>query len=591
MTATAPARRGGPVRAMVWASVGMLCLLLVAFGWLTTRVLVAGTGLAQAAAAVRSLPAAVEARDLSALESALASVQGDAHRAAQAAADPVWGVAEALPLLGGDVAALATVARHTTAVADAVAPLPGVAATFGTGGQDTVVDLDALAAAHEPLLRAASVLNAAAVELALIDVDALLPPVAAGVAALRDAVAVGAPAAAGIADATAVLPGILGAEEPRTVLVVIQNNAELRTGGGITGSFALLSADAGRVTLLEQADSGEFPHLTAPLLPVPDATTHLHGDVVARFVQNASMTADFELTAELASAWWQERGGAAPDAVLSIDPLVVRALLAVTGPAVLGDGTELTADNLVQRLLVDPYVALDSVGQTAFLQSATQALFQRLATGGIDPVAWAQALSTPLAQGRVSLWSAHPDEQAVLVGTALAGPGARHAAAGEDAFAVYFNDATGGKMGTFLHVDIATGAAVCRSDGRAEVSVLLTMGSTAPADADPMLPISLTGGGLWGTAWGDIGTNVSVAAPPGWFVDEVRKNGEPEPAVDAVDDGFPTSLARVNLSPAEVNTLEFRFIAPEPGPVAPHLLHTPLLNDPSLTTGADVACR
>jgi len=592
MTGNARARRGGSVRGWVWGSVLMLCLLLLALGWLATRVASAALGLSQVAEAVPTLSAAAQAEDLAGLGGALDGLRADTHAAADAVADPLWAVAETMPLIGGDFAAVAAVARQTDAVVGEMVQVADAALSLAAPNEDALVDVSALAAAHAPIARAAAALVTAHGTLGDIDAAALLlPPVTRGVAALQDAVTAAEPVMTGLADATAVLPGILGADGPRTVLVVIQNNAELRSGGGITGSFALLTADGGRVSLVDQADSSEFAHTAAPVADVPAGTTALYGDVVGRFVQNASMTTDFTLTATLASRWWQDRGGAAPDAVLSIDPLVVRALLAVTGPVTLPDGSSLAADNLVQRLLVDPYLTLDPAAQTVFLQSATRALFQRLSAGGVDAMAWTRALAGPVAEGRVSLWSAHAQEQAVLAETVLAGPAARHRAAGGDAFAVYFNDATGGKMGSFLHVDIATGAAVCRADGRAEVDVTLTMSSSAPADAFPGLPLSMTGGGLWGTAWGDIGTNVSVAAPAGWFVGAVQKNEVAEPAVDAVDVGFPTVVAQVNLSPGEVNTLSFRFTAPEPGDASPTLLHTPMLNAPGVTTGAPVDCR
>lgn len=592
MAGSAHARRGGSVRMWVWGSVLLLCLLLVAIGWLATRAVTAAMALSQVAAAVPTLSAAAEAEDLAALAVALDGLQADTRVAADAVSDPLWGVAETMPLIGADLAAVAAAARSADAVAVEFVQVTNAASSLTAAHGDALVDVAALAAAHAPIARAADAVSTARDGLGRVDTTALLlPPVARGVAELQHAVAATEPAMRGLADATAVLPGILGADGPRTLLVVIQNNAELRSGGGITGSFALLSADGGRVSLVEQADSGQFPHTAASAVEVPAETTALYGDVVGRFVQNASMTTDFALTATLASHWWQGRSGVAPDAVLSIDPIVVRDLLGVIGPVTLADGSSLTADNLVQRLLVDPYLTLDSAAQTVFLQSATEALFQRLSEGGVDAMAWARALAGPLADGRLSLWSAHPQEQAVLSGTALAGPAARHDAAGGDAFAVYFNDATGGKMGSFLHVEIATGAAVCRADGRPEVEVTLTMSSSAPADALPSLPLSITGGGMWGTSWGDIGTNVSVAAPAGWFVGAVRKNGVAEPAVDAVDVGFPTVVARANLSPGEVNTLSFRFVAPEPGEVAPTVLHTPMLNDPLLTAGAAVDCR
>src|SRR3546814_7526729 len=82
------------------------------------------------------------------------------------------------------------------------------------------------------------------------------------------------------------------------------------------------------------------------------------------------MTPDFAASAVLASAWWQSQYGVVPDAVVAIDPLVLRALLAAHGPLTLTDGTQLSAEDLVQKVLIDPYLYLArSEEHTSELQS------------------------------------------------------------------------------------------------------------------------------------------------------------------------------------------------------------------------------
>ena len=99
----------------------------------------------------------------------------------------------------------------------------------------------------------------------------------------------------------------------------------------------------------------------------------LYGGVLGRYVQNASMATDFAQTAALASAWWQHIGHVPPDAVISLDVPTIGALLRVTGPIDLPDGSQLTSENITQRLLIEPYLSLDSAAQTQFMQSAVTA--------------------------------------------------------------------------------------------------------------------------------------------------------------------------------------------------------------------------
>lgn len=597
-----PGRAPG-LRVAVAACSVILCLFAAVLVWIGLRAVAAKEALEDLAAIAADLPTAAGSGDLDALDALVARLAAQAAVARTVTDDPLWPLAESMPFFGSNFFAVRTIAVQVDALsAEAAAPVLHLArqardSAQGAGGApdaDTggtaLVDLALVESAGVPLERAAHAVDRARDRLAQVPRDGLAAPVGAAVDTLLEAVTVAAPAARGVADAAGVLPRILGADRPRSVLVMIQNNAELRTSGGITGSFALLETDAGRIELVDQADSGDFADLPTPILPIPASTTALYGDVVGRYVQNASMPADFDLTGRLAAAWWAQRTGHAPDLILSVDPFVVRELLASTGPAPLADGTELSADTLVQRLLIDPYMTMDTDQQSVFLRMATDGLFTHLLTRGIDPVAWARALAGPLEQGRISLWAADAGEQSVLRRTALGGPAARHGAAGENAFAVYLNDATGGKMDTFLSVDISVGVLTCRPDGLPEVTVRLTMASTAPADAGELLPWSMTGGGVLGTGSGDIGTSVSVSAPPGMFFGGVRKNGEPDVSVDVVDAGFPTSLVRVNLSPAEVNTLDFRFIAESARPVEPRIVHTPLVNGPGAGGTHSLAC-
>ncbi|MCR2827017.1 DUF4012 domain-containing protein [Microbacterium sp. zg.Y909] len=568
------------MRGLVWASIVMLCLLLAGVGWAALRVVGAGLALSEVASTARHLSSAVDRGDLAAAQGLVGELSGSADRAAQAATDPVWAVAETMPWFGDDVGALGVIAEHGHALASAMAAVSDTAAgLFRPPGNGAMVDVVALAAAHEPLMIAAEASTDARSEIAAVEPAGLLPPLASGVDLLQVALEQVEPALNIAAQASGVLPGLLGADGPRTLLVVLQNNAELRTGGGITESFALVGADRGALTLQEQADSTEFRRQSEPIMALPEGTTALYGDGVATSAQNASMTADFAVTGQLASAWWQGRTGTAPDAVLSLDPLVMRAFIEATGPIALADGSELTADNLVPRLLVEPYQNLSVEEQTVFLQGVTNSVFGALTSRSIDPLAWARVLAEPVAAGRLALWSPDADVQAGLTGTVLGGAAARHDAAGPDAFGVYFNDTTGGKMGIFLHTGIEV-AASCGADGRAEVTVSVVLESDAPGDAGERFPPSVTGGGIWGVPAGQIGTIVSVAAPEGWSAAGVQLDGTGQPSVEAVEAGFATTAAELRLEPGGTGTLAFSFVGPVQSEVLPSVLHTPMIDAP-----------
>jgi len=558
------------------ASAALLLLVAAWWVWTAVRAVETATQLLAADAATTRLSAAVTAGDRDAATAAGAALAGELSAAADTADDPIWVIAARAPVVGGDIDALRTLLRSLRPLASESTPL---VAALASGTWDQSVDLT-------PLVQDA---ERARTALAHIDTAPLLPPVGRAVERVRDALEQGVPV---LRTAAAVEPLLraLDGPAPTRILVLLQNNAEVRTGGGITGSFLQITSQAGVLTLDAQASSSDFAPRATPVADVPPDLATLYGDVVGRFVQNTTIPADFAVSARLASAWWQSRGGAAPDLIVSVDPLVLAAALQVIGPVQLADGSTLTSGDAIDRLLVEPYRALDADGQTALMQDAAARVFAGLAAAPADPLTWMSALSGPIASGSISAWAADADTQDALSRGLLGGPSARLAAAGPDAFGLWLNDATGGKMDGYLDIDIATTVASCRPDGRADIAVQLTMSSTAPADAAHSLPGDVTGHGMYGTAVGDIGTSVAVAAPPGTFLVSVSKDGASLPVATAVESGRPTSLVRVNLSPGERNEIRFAFVAAEPGAVAPEVVHTPLLNVPDVTAPVIRGC-
>ncbi|WP_250482636.1 DUF4012 domain-containing protein, partial [Caballeronia sp. GACF5] len=78
---------------------------------------------------------------------------------------------------------------------------------------------------------------------------------------MRGSVTQAATAVGALHGASVLLPTMLGGEGPRSYVLAMQNNAELRSSGGIIGSIALLHAENGRVTLQRQASTRDFPPL------------------------------------------------------------------------------------------------------------------------------------------------------------------------------------------------------------------------------------------------------------------------------------------------------------------------------------------
>ena len=579
-------------RVIVWSLVGILVLVAAAGVWVASRAFIV-RGELEAVAALRSELTQGMGESVGGLSEVVAEFDHHASRAAETADDVVWRATEIVPFVGPNLSAVRTVAESLDRIADEVAvPLAGLAGELGQRGliDDGSLDLDFIRRAQAPVRSAADALEATERELAGVRRSQLVTQVVDGVIEVEALVESLSGVIGPVHDVTRMLPGLLGDEAPRSILVMLQNNAELRSGGGITGSFAELRAEGGDIRLVRQADSSEFGPRSRPILAVPESTTAIHGDIVGRFVQNATTTPDFDLSARLASAWWEDLTGRAPDTVIAVDPLVLRSLLTVTGPIVLDGGTRIERDGFMRSVMVDPYLTLDSSEQTRFFQQLTESYFAALMTSDASPEAWIRALAEPLEEGRISVWSAHGEEAEVLAGTSVAGPLARHLAAGDHAFAVYLNDTTGAKMDSSLTVELATAVGSCRADEQPQVAVRVHLKNEAPEDAGTAWPASMTGAGHWGVPAGEIGTSVAVAAPEGWFFGGTTVDGTRKGTVDVEDSGLPTSAVEVELAPGESAEIEVRFLSPTREEVTPQLLHTPMMRSPEIAEPAELTC-
>ena len=422
-----------------------------------------------------------------------------------------------------------------------------------------------------------SVLTDAASAVGDIDDAGLIGPVARAKASLAEALTKAAGLSETLDDALVVAPSMLGADGPRNYLVLFQNNAELRSAGGIPGAFALVHAEDGLLQLVRQASTADFSAKDGPALAVPAADTAVFGDGMSSYIQDVTMTPDFALSARLATAMWERTFGGTVDGVIAVDPVALSYLLGATGPVKLADGSELSENNAVTSLLVDVYHRYaDQASQDAYFADAAASSFTAVTAGAADPRALVTALSRAGDENRISIWSDDDAVQSVLAGTTLAGLDAAQKLMGPEAYGVYLNDATGFKMGPYLDVAMAVGSKP-RSDGRSDVTVEVTLTSTAAADAATSYPLLVAGTGFYGVPPGQIATHVSVFAPVGAFDSGVERDGERVAyAQENADDRLVNSIG-VTLSPGEKAVLVFHYISAEKGQDEPVILHTPLM--------------
>lgn len=558
------ARRGSRARIVLWIVLALVLLLIFAVAWVGARGFLAKRHLEQSVALVSTLRTQLTDVDTAAARKTAEQLEDHASSARSLTGDPIWGAAQYTPFFGTNLRAVRDVAAVVDDVATgAVRPVAGV---VGDLNQDAFtpkngrIDLQPLVDAQPAVARATKTLSNATVAADAIDTTSTLSPVTSAVNQLRNALGTVSQQAGTANKVVQLAPAMLGHDGDRKYVLLFQNNAELRAGGGIPGAVALLQVKDGAISLGNQAAGSSFGPYEKTVLPLSADTTSLYGDITGRYMQDVNLTPRFDVTGALAREMWKQKFGQQVDGVLAIDPVTLGYILRATGPVQLPTGDTLTSDNAAKLLLSDVYAKYpDPTVQDAFFAAAASAVFEKVSTGGFDTKKFITALTDGTKDNRLRLWSADKAEQKEITGTAVAGD-LPTASARTREFGVYLNDGTASKMDYYLDKKVSVGSSVCRKDGRPTSVVEVTLKNTAPADAATSLPRYVTGGGALGTEPGKIKTLVAVYAPADAIYLGASQDGRGTALQTATDGAHPVAQLRTLLAPGESTTFRVAFL-------------------------------
>jgi hypothetical protein len=339
--------------------------------------------------------------------------------------------------------------------------------------------------------------------------------VADGLDELDDEVTSAAEEADLAAQAVAVAPWLLGADAPRHYFVAFVTPAELRGSGGFIGSWAEISAEDGRLRLVDSGSIGELNRRLPPggaVLTGPEEylTRYDPGRFgPGRHVGDLTFSPHFPYDGDVIAQVYPQVGGPELDGVISIDPIALAALLELTGPVrVEGFGRTLSADDAADFLLRENYEQFgDNDAQNAALAELVEVTFDALTTGNLPgPRRLGRVLGPVTGEGRIRLWSPHPEAQALAarLGADGALPTPRP---GHDLLALASQNAGNNKIDIFQHRTVAYDVHL---DGdRLEATARITIRNDAPTSGEPLYVI--------GNQQGDpVGTNrmrLSVYTP------------------------------------------------------------------------------
>lgn len=565
-----PIRRRLLVAAGLSAAVAVL--LIAPAAWLGVKASAISESLHSAAQLLPRLKSEILQDDAVSAAATVEELEAHTSNAREATGDPIWTIAAAMPWVGTNFQAVTVVATSADDIARyGAAPLVSVFGTLdwkalapGPSG----VDLQPLTAANAKLSSAAHAIRQSSDRLNQIDASALSPQVSEALIKARQELTAIQGGLETAADASVVVPEMMGENGKRRYLLLIQNNAEARASGGIPGALAVLSIDEGKMTLESQTSAGELGKFIPPV-PIDPEQELIYSKRLGLYMQDVNLTPDFPTTASLAKSMWEKKRGQSLDGVISIDPVALSYLLNATGAVQLTDPellalasgglpTQLNSKNVVPTLLSDVYAKIADPGmQDAYFAGVAQKVFAALSSATSDPKKLLDGLTRGVDEGRVLAWSGNREEQAIIsdypLSGSISGPSVSPAQ-----FGVYFNDGTGAKMDYYVKRRVKL-IEECTSDEYSQVKVQITSTNTAPTDASSALPKYVTGGGALGVRAGTVQTNIVAYGPVQSHVESAAKDGIKTPFSAQRHNGRPVGTLTVKLAPGQSTTVEMTF--------------------------------
>jgi hypothetical protein len=140
----------------------------------------------------------------------------------------------------------------------------------------------------------------------------------------------------------------VGDKQPKTYLVLLQNNNELRATGGFPGTYALLTFDNGYLKKIFVDDIYQLDGGTSTNVIPPVQLQHI---TPTWGVRDANWFADFPTSAKKIEEMYKLDGGTAVDGVLTLTPDVITKMLDVVGPIDMPEyGMKLDSNNFLDQI-------------------------------------------------------------------------------------------------------------------------------------------------------------------------------------------------------------------------------------------------
>lgn len=388
-----------------------------------------------------------------------------------------------------------------------------------------------------------------------------------------------------------ILPAMLGVDGPRNYFMAFQTNAEARGTGGLVGGYGVIRAKDGEVQVDTLGKNTEVAYDHQPLDLGPEYKA-LYGNYdPTTDIRNSNFSSHFPHAARIWQSMWAQESGEQVDGAIATDPVALSYVLGAVGPITMPDGEIVHADNVVELTESTAYIrfagdtdaeiSVNNRARKEYLQTIAAKVVEKM-TGDISsPHLLLDAIGRAVSERRIAVWSAHPEEQAILAGTPLG-----HTIPEDDApyAGVVVNNSAGNKLDYYLTREIDYKAGTCAGDTRSSTVTIRMTNNLPPGDYPRYVA------GTYNSRPVPPGTNlamVSLVATRGATLTKTTIDDKPRFTVNGTELGHPVFTIPVLVPQGKTIELRYELIEPTAAGEA-RMPIQPLVDAPTITRDVPV---
>ena len=384
---------------------------------------------------------------------------------------------------------------------------------------------------------------------------------------------------------------IIGDGEDRTFLVVAQNCAEMRAGGGFPGSVGKAKVTDGEFTF------GDFSGVLNYLPEEQPSTITITDEENTLFLPDwygcnpikATVNPDFPRAAEIITAAYEEYNNETIDGVISLTPHIIQRLLTITGPVTLSNGVTLDDTNAVSYLqrqiyfdyfksndYTNNYVEANDITDALFAECADLVFHELMNNINKDSIIQLMTIITESSKDRVMMiWMKDPESQAEI--TKLGFSGAVYSEPEKPVIGVFYNVNLSCRLGPYVDYHVTMGEGVENPDGSMSYHVTVDLSNTIDEET-----IAYGYNNIYITSMENGADMISLLylfAPAGGYISDIENDADVEINIEEYN-GLQLGFAPYFiLYPQETITFTYTVTTAPGVTVRPEIITQPLIHD------------